>query len=340
MKTSIVILNYNGINFLKKYLPGIIKYSEYPDVEIVVADNSSTDNSVDFVKENFPTIKLIINSDNFGFAGGYNRALQNVKSDYYVLVNSDIEVTKDWLNPMIEYMDEHPEVSACQPKILSFNQKNMFEHAGAAGGFIDSLGYPFCRGRILGECENDSKQYDSVIEIFWASGACLFIRRNDFWEVGGFDESFFAHMEEIDLCWRLNARGKKLVCIPASVVYHVGGGTLSTENPQKTYLNYRNNLLMIYKNMDKKSLQLVMIIRMFLDYLAALQLFLSGKKANARSILKARRDFKDRKLVYKNRREENIRLTIEKSPKTIFKGSIIYQYYIRSRKFYSELKFK
>lgn len=337
MKTAIVILNYNGQHFLEKFLPSVVGYSKLPDTEVYIADNASTDNSVFYLKQNYPEINLLILTENFGFAGGYNKALQDVDADYYVLLNSDVEVTEQWIEPIINFMDTHPEVAACQPKILSFQNKTRFEHAGAAGGFIDKYGYPFCRGRIFNECEKDDGQYDSIEEIFWASGACLFIRRKDFWEAGGFDDSFFAHMEEIDLCWRLKSRGRKIKCVPQSVVYHVGGGTLSVENPKKTYLNYRNNLLMIYKNIAPNKLTKVLLIRWFLDNVAALQLFLSAKSQSAKSILKARSDFKRKKEVYFLKRKENLEKTTIKSPDGIYNKSIVFQYYIRNNKTFNQL---
>jgi len=337
LKTAIVILNYNGKHFLEQFIKSVVDFSTLPDVSIYVADNASTDDSVSFLKENFPQIKLIILNENFGYAGGYNKALLEVNAEYYILLNSDVEVSENWIEPIIKYMDSHQEVVACQPKILAYHDKKRFEHAGAAGGFIDKYGYPFCRGRVLGKAELDEGQYDTIEEIFWASGACLFIRKNDFWEVGGFDASFFAHMEEIDLCWRLKSRGKHIACVPESVIYHVGGGTLTVESPKKTYLNYRNNLLMIYKNIATSKLNNVLLVRWFLDYLSALQMFLAGKKENARNVLKARRDFNKKKIVYKHRRKENLESTVEMEPTGFLNKSIVFNYYILNRKKYTEL---
>lgn len=332
MKTAIVILNYNGKHFLEKLLQSVIDYSTLPGVTIYLADNASTDDSVAYLKENYPHIKLITLTENFGFAGGYNKALLEVDAEYYVLLNSDVEVTSNWIEPVIDYMDSHPEIAACQPKILNYNNKTYFEHAGAAGGFIDKYGYPFCRGRILYDCEIDKGQYDTIQEVFWASGACLFIRKNDFWNVGGFDESFFAHMEEIDLCWRIKSRGRKIICFPQSLIYHIGGGTLTVENPRKTYLNYRNNLLMIYKNMPNSKLKEALFVRWFMDYLSAIQLFLTGRSANANAVFKARRDYIKKRELYYHKRHDNLEKMVIKEPKGKFDISIIYQYYIRGRK--------
>ena len=249
-KISHVILNWNGSEMLRTFLPSVVEFSQQDEVEICVADNGSTDDSVEVVRREFPQVRLIELASNYGFADGYNRALQQVDAEYVVLLNSDVEVTPHWLVPLMKYMDHHPEVAACQPKIRSYRQRGMFEYAGAAGGYIDRYGYPFCRGRILDKVEKDGGQYDSVESVFWATGAALFIRLKDYREAGGLDGRFFAHMEEIDLCWRLRARGRGIVCIPQSEVYHVGGATLAKENPRKTFLNFRNNLLMLYKNLQ------------------------------------------------------------------------------------------
>ncbi|KAA6315888.1 N-acetylglucosaminyl-diphospho-decaprenol L-rhamnosyltransferase, partial [termite gut metagenome] len=268
-KVTIVILNWNGCELLRRFLPSVICRSTLPGVEICVADNGSTDQSVEMLHTLFPTVRLFLIKENLGFSAGYNWALRQVNADYVVLLNSDVEVTEHWLAPMIDYLDTHPEIAACQPKILSWYQKDRFEYAGAAGGFMDHYGYPFCRGRLQGTIESDKGQYDTTIPVFWATGAALFIRLKEYWEVGGLDENFFAHMEEIDLCWRLRSRGKGIVCIPQSSVYHVGAATLKSENPRKTFLNFRNNLLMLYKNLPEKELYPVMRIRRILDCLAA-----------------------------------------------------------------------
>lgn len=291
MKVAVVILNWNGCKMLERYLPSVVKYSQ-PDADVIVADNSSTDNSVSWLKNNYPNIRQIRLSDNYGFAGGYNRALSQVTADYYVLLNSDVEVTKNWLSPLLEKLNSDKDVAACQPKLLSFSSRESFEYAGASGGFIDRYGYPFCRGRLFDTIEKDNSQYNDPIQIFWATGACLMIRSYDYWKVGGLDERFFAHNEEIDLCWRLNRLGRKIYCIPKSYVYHLGGGTLPKSNPQKTYLNFRNNLTMLWKNLPPTELNRVMKVRMLLDYLAAFQmLLLKFNLGDFLAIFKARRAF-------------------------------------------------
>ena len=246
-KIAVVILNWNGCEMLRSFLPSVVRYSKTEGAKIYVADNGSTDASVDMLRQEFPDVHLIILKENLGFAEGYNLALQQVSAEYVMLLNSDVEVTEHWLVPLVSYMDAHPEVAACQPKIRSWRQKELFEYAGAAGGFIDRYGYPFCRGRIMSAVEKDNGQYDTVVPVFWATGAALFIRRKDYLDAGGLDGRFFAHMEEIDLCWRLRARGRMLVCVPQSTVYHVGGATLKKENPHKTFLNFRNNLVTLGK---------------------------------------------------------------------------------------------
>ena len=283
-KVAIVILNWNGEKFLQQFIPSLTYYTKSEGAVLYVADNASTDGSIAFLQKEFPAIKTIKLDKNYGFASGYNKALSQIDAEYFVLLNSDVELTEGWLEPLINYMDNNPDVGACQPKIKAFNRKTHFEHAGAAGGFIDYLGYPYCRGRVFNEVEQDNGQYDNIIDVFWASGACMVVRSALFFKVGALDDDFFAHMEEIDLCWRLNARGYRVVCVPQSTVYHVGGGTLNVESPRKTYLNFRNNLLMLYKNLPKKDLDKVLRIRKWLDYLAWLQHIFTGKKENAKAI--------------------------------------------------------
>jgi len=339
-KVSVVILNWNGEKLLSQFLPSVLKFTDLQYAEIVVADNNSEDNSVAYVEKNYPQIKIIRFTENYGFAEGYNRALQNIDSQYVVLLNSDVEVTENWLSPAIEYMDKNSAVAALQPKILSYRDKQCFEYAGAAGGYIDKYGYPFCRGRIFSNLEKDHSQYDHITEIFWASGACLFIRLDDFLQAGGFDSTFFAHMEEIDLCWRLNARGRKLICYPQSVVYHVGAATLSSENPHKTYLNFRNNLLMLYKNLPGKSLKRTLVIRSVLDYVAALQMVLSGKYNNARAVRQAHKEFKKIKNTYNRAREINLQESNLTVIKTIYDKSILWNYYVKQKKTFDKLGIK
>lgn len=282
---SIVILNFNGRNYLEKFLPSVTKQSK--GYEIVVADNNSSDDSIDFLKKSFPDIRRIPFSENYGYCGGYNRALDQLDSDIYVLLNSDIEVTENWIKPIVNLFDEDEKIAAVQPKLLDFNYKDRFEYAGGAGGFIDKYGYPFCRGRIFNTIEVDNGQYDDTREIFWATGACLFIRGNLFKSHGGFDTDFFAHMEEIDLCWRMKLDGYKVFHCGESVVYHVGGGTLAYANPWKTYLNFRNSLLVLIKNLPVKSLVWKVPIRLFLDYIAIAKFIFTANAKDALMVIKA-----------------------------------------------------
>lgn len=337
MKVSVVILNWNGCEMLRTFLPSVVRHSEGADIEVCVADNGSTDASVDMLRKEFPSVRIILLEQNHGFADGYNLALQQVDAEYVVLLNSDVEVTAHWLEPMVAYLERHLEVAACQPKIRSQRQKEYFEYAGAAGGFIDKYGYPFCRGRIIGVVEKDENQYDTVIPLFWATGAALFIRRSDYLEAGGLDGRFFAHMEEIDLCWRLRSRGRQIVCIPQSVVYHVGGATLKKENPQKTFLNFRNNLVMLYKNLPEEELNKVMRIRTCLDYVAALTFLLKGDVGNARAVMRARKDFKRQCPSFSSSREENLRKNTLNAIPERSKSSILWQFYARGCKRFSQL---
>jgi len=282
---SVVILNFNGRHHLEKFLPSVIKFSS--GYEIVVADNSSTDGSVDFIKEHYPQIKLIIFSENYGFCGGYNKAIAQLDSEYIVFLNSDIEVTPNWIAPILALFEKDSKIAAVQPKLLDYQHKNKFEYAGGAGGFIDKYGYPFCRGRIFDTIETDHGQYNDTREIFWASGACMFMRADLFKSFGGFDEDFFAHMEEIDLCWRMKQQGFKIFFCGKSEVLHVGGGTLAYTNPRKTYLNFRNSLLVLIKNLPARSLIWKIPFRLVMDYIAAVKFFISGNNKDALMILKA-----------------------------------------------------
>lgn len=264
-KTAVVILNWNGEKFLKQFLPSVTTLSTAPGTEIWVADNGSTDNSIGFLEKEYPSVKILPFDKNYGFTGGYNKALRQIEVEYFVLLNSDIEVTASWLEPLVSFMDANPDVAACAPKLLSFSQRTEFEYAGASGGFIDKFGFPFCRGRILGEIETDNGQYDDTRDTFWATGACMFVRSKVFLEAGGLDEDFFAHMEEIDLCWRMKNMGYRIAIVPQSAVYHVGGGTLPNNNPRKLFLNYRNNLFMLYKNLPRRKFHRTLFMRMVLD---------------------------------------------------------------------------
>ena len=340
MTCSVIILNWNGEVMLRRFLPNVITNTQRADVEIVVADNGSTDGSLAYLRTE--PVRVIELGENFGFAEGYNRAIAQVDSDYVVLLNSDVEVTPCWLDTLLEYARTHEEVAAWQPKVLSWQskqdllvgkrQKVQFEHAGAAGGMIDCLGYPYCYGRFLTHLEEDNGQYDTPTPIFWASGACMFIRRDVYVKEGGLDSVFFAHQEEIDLCWRLHCRGYQIMSVPQSVVYHVGGGTLEYESPRKTFLNFRNNLLMLYKNLPPVQWLLVMLIRWPLDYVAALQMLLSGKWLNFKAVFQARCAFWRLRKQYKAIRVTNLRKSKVLYPTTISKRSIIFDYYLLGKR--------
>lgn len=337
-RVAIVILNWNGRKMLAEYLPSVLDYSR-ADADIYVADNASTDDSVDFLQQHYASeVKLIRLEKNWGFAEGYNRALAEIDAEYFVLLNSDVEVTHHWLTPLIEFMDSHEEVAACQPKLLSLTDKDFFEYAGASGGFIDRYGYPFCRGRIFDTLEEDNGQYDYRQEIFWATGACLFIRAKDYADVGGLDARFFAHNEEIDLCWRLRLRGRKIYCIPESIVYHLGGGSLPKGNPMKTFLNFRNNLTMLYKNLPESELRHVMRWRWFLDYLAAWKmLLLDWNVGEFKAVYRARRAFKAWRKDFSADREQIQQRRAEGTAMGTYAHSILWQYYVKGNHHFSKL---
>ena len=337
MKVAIVILNWNGAKMLATYLPSVINYSR-DEAEIFVADNASTDDSMSWLSQHYPMVKQIALDRNWGFAEGYNKALGHIDAEYYILLNSDIEVTHHWLTPLIEFMDAHPQVAACQPKLLSVFDHDQFEYAGASGGFIDRYGYPFCRGRIFQTVENDDGQYDDSCKIAWATGACLMIRSRDYWEAGGLDGRFFAHSEEIDLCWRLRSRGRDIYCVPDSQVYHVGGGTLPKNNPMKTFLNFRNNLTMLYKNLNDKDLKHVMRVRWWLDYLAALQMLLLGHHwGDFCAVFKARKAFKRWRHEYDFDRQKIQNSRLVQDEEILSPYSILWKYYVKGKKKYSEI---
>lgn len=337
MKVAIVILNWNGAKMLSTYLPSVINYSR-DEAEIFVADNASTDDSMSWLSKHYPMVKQIALDRNWGFAEGYNKALGHIDAEYYILLNSDIEVTHHWLTPLIEFMDAHPQVAACQPKLLSVFDHDQFEYAGACGGFIDRYGYPFCRGRIFQTVENDDGQYDDPCKIAWATGACLMIRSHDYWEAGGLDGRFFAHSEEIDLCWRLRSRGRDIYCVPDSQVYHVGGGTLPKNNPMKTYLNFRNNLTMLYKNLNDKELKHVMRVRWWLDYLAALQMLLLGHHwGDFCAVFMARKAFKRWRNEFEFDRQKIQNSRLVQDEKILNSYSILWKYYVKGKKKYSEI---
>ena len=285
MKLAIAILSWNGKHWLEKFLPNVIQYSQNADVYVI--DNGSTDDTLEFLKTKFPEVKIVINDKNYGFAGGYNEGLKHIEADIYCLLNSDVEVTENWTLPILELFKSDEKIAAIQPKILSYNNRNFFEFAGAAGGMIDNLCYPYCRGRVFDECEEDKGQYNDETEIFWASGCAMFVRSKDYWEQGGLDERFFAHQEEIDLCWRLKNAGKKIFYTYKSTVYHVGGGTLSKQNPQKTYLNFRNNLSMMLKNLPFPKLIWLIFFRLCLDCIAGIHFGLKDGFAHLWAVVRA-----------------------------------------------------
>jgi GT2 family glycosyltransferase len=333
INTAVVILNWNGIDWLKKFLPIIIDKSNIAN--IYLADNASDDSSVEFVKNTFPAVNIIQNLYNVGFAKGYNQALSKLTEKYFVLINSDIEVTNNWIEPIINLMEDDDLISACQPKILDYNYKEKFEYAGASGGFLDNLGYPFCRGRIFDTLEHDRNQYNDISEVFWATGACLFVRSKHFKEVNGFDNDFFAHQEEIDLCWRLKNKGYKVMVNPQSIVYHVGGGTLDSSSPFKTYLNFRNNLYMLFKNLPVTDLIKTIFFRLILDGIAGLK-FITKKRglSHVLAILRAHFVFYLNlpRLISKRQKINQC-----SNLKGKYNWSILYRYYFKDQKTYSEL---
>jgi len=336
-KIAIVILNWNGAKLLQQFLPSIIEFSKGDSTDIVLADNGSTDDSLQILQNQFPEVKILDLKQNYGFARGYNEALKQTDAEYFVILNSDVEVTSGWLDEPIRLMENDSSIAAVQPKILSYHQKTHFEYAGAAGGFIDRFGYPFCRGRIFNEVEEDRGQYNDSCDIFWATGACMFVRAKCFHEVGGFDADFWAHMEEIDLCWRLKNRGYRIVYTSESTVYHVGGGTLSYDNPRKLYLNFRNNLWLLYKNLPLGQLFPIIFIRMALDGIAAVKLLAEFNLNGILSVLKAHFHFY-RSIPSLNRKRKQARQAGHLSaPAEKIHRSIVFQFYIRNRKTYSAL---
>ncbi|MBS1748169.1 MAG: glycosyltransferase family 2 protein [Bacteroidetes bacterium] len=331
---AIVILNYNGKNFLEKFLPSVLA-STYPNKRIIVADNASADDSVAYLCGNFGEVEIIVLDKNYGFAGGYNEALKQVKSDYYILLNSDVEVTPGWVEDMVTLMEADKTIAACQPKILSYQNRNLFEYAGACGGWIDAFGYPFARGRVFDSCETDKGQYDTVAKVFWATGAALCIRSSCFHEMDGFDSYLFAHMEEIDLCWRLQRKGYTIYCCPSSKVYHVGGGTLSKTNSRKAYLNFRNNLIMLLKNLSSGEKIWKLPLRVLLDWVFAVKSLLQGDMKTFSAVFKAHAgviNWMMKKYAYQ-------KLPVKKLTNIhgVYKGSLIWAYFIQKRKHFSEI---
>lgn len=328
-KVSVVILNYNGAKLLRQFLPAVVNYTS--DAAIVVVDNGSTDQSLAVVKDNFPSVEVIELEKNFGFCGGYNLALKRINTPYYVLLNSDIEVTPGWLEPMIRLLDNRPDIAAVQPKILSFHAKDQFEYAGAGGGFIDTLGYPFCRGRIFNYTEKDQGQYNDSRDVFWASGACLVIRKEVYHTLGGLDETFFAHMEEIDLCWKIHRMGKMVYYCGESTVFHVGAGTLARSNPRKTYYNFRNGLCLIYKHLPPNQLWYKLPLRIMLDSIAALKFTLEGHGQDGGAVIRAIIDFlKPIKSTHQQR--QWIASKYPYSTQNVCRRLIIVDYYLRRKK--------
>lgn len=327
IRAALVILNWNGRHLLERFLPIVRKHTPNR-VDLVVADNGSTDDSIGFMKANYPDIRIIRMEKNLGFTGGYNEALRKVEADIYILLNSDIEVTENWLEPCLKMFEDRQDLGALQPKIRSLRNKEYFEYAGAAGGFIDIFGFPFCRGRIFNTLEKDTGQYDKPTEIFWASGAALFVRANLFHEVEGFDRHFFAHMEEIDLCWRIQNKGYKVMYTPESIVFHLGGGSLPKSNPKKTYYNFRNNLWMLSKRMPAKWFYTLLLPRLLLDLLAAVSFLLQGKSKDSIAVLKAHLAF-FRRLPELRREDQG---SGKKLPATCYRRSIIWDYFVMKKK--------
>lgn len=329
---SVVILNWNGISLLQKFIPILIKYNSC-NYQIYVIDNGSTDESVDWLQKNYPDdIKLITLNENYGFAKGYNEGLKQIESDYYILLNSDVAVSNNWCEPLIDFLEKNKDYAALQPKILSFSNPEYFEYAGAAGGYVDKWGYPFCRGRIFNTIEKDTGQYDDITDIFWASGACFVIRSSIYNQLGGFDERFFAHMEEIDLCWRIQHLGYKLACIPQSKIYHLGGASLQYNDPKKLFLNIRNNYLMLYKNLPPYIFRKVYKVRHLIEYLMILFYFITGQFSNIKAISLAHKDFNNLKKYY------DTKINIE-TIKFLYPRSILIDYFLKNKKIFSKLKF-
>ena len=334
-RIAIVILNWNGRRMLERFLPSVLANSAGADV--IVADNASEDDSLHWLASRYPAVGRIALDRNYGFAEGYNRALRQVGNELYLLLNSDVEVTPGWLSPLLSYMDAHPECAACQPKLRCEWRRDEFEYAGAAGGFVDAWGYPYCRGRLMATVEKDEGQYDAPMQVMWATGAALLIRRDDYWAAGGLDGRFFAHQEEIDLCWRLRSRARSVACVPQSVVYHLGGGTLPKDNPKKTFLNFRNNLLLLYKNLPERRLRPVMRCRFWLDALASLQFFLTGQWGSCRAVWRARSAFRAMRPDFVEDRRRNLEATVLSPVPEQSAFSLLWQYYVLRRRCWSDL---
>ena len=338
-KIAIVILNWNGRKLFETYLPSVIRNSYAENVELFVADNGSTDNSIQLLNQKFPEVKIIDLKKNYGFAEGYNRALQKLEADYFVLLNSDVEVTPGWIERVMQLFDTNSKIAAVQPKILSYENPHRFEYAGAAGGFIDRFGYPFCRGRILNKMEADTGQYNEATSIFWASGACMFIKAEVFREVGGFDSDFWAHMEEIDLCWRLKSEGYEIWYQPESVVFHLGGGTLSYGSPQKIYFNFRNNLFMLFKNLTQNKFKRIFLARLILDCIAAGKFLIGFQFCGFWAVVKAHAAFYSNFSVLIKKRKETQKLIVVKEHREIYRKNIMWKFFLQRKRKFSELDF-
>lgn len=336
-QAAVIILNYNGLHFLKQFLPSVVNFSK--GHRVIVADNGSTDASLSFLRENYPQVEIMAFQENYGFARGYDEALKHITNKYSILLNSDVEVTENWIDPIIEFMETDDKIVACQPKIKAYHQKDTFEHAGAAGGFIDMIGYPFCRGRILDVLEKDNGQYNDICKIFWATGACFFVKTDVYRQLGGFDPIFHAHMEEIDLCWRINAAGYQIFFHPGSTVYHVGGGTMPVTNPKKTYLNFRNSTGMLYKNAATAAIWWKVPFKILIDLLAAFKFLIVGKRKDAQAVVLANLHFLFNLSSWKKRRKLSKRLGPKKIKKIIYPKLIVLDRYLLRKKHFSQLRF-
>jgi GT2 family glycosyltransferase len=348
-RVAVVILNWNGVKYLRQFLPSVLS-SAWPDLDIIVGDNASTDGSVEFLKAEYPSISIVQNDQNYGFTGGYNKVLSQVDADYYVLLNSDVEVFPGWITPVINLMESDPLIAAAAPKIKAFNQPGYFEHAGAAGGFIDEFGYPFCQGRMFYEIEADNGQYQQSKEVFWATGAAMFVKKHCWDEAGGFDDRFFAHMEEIDLCWRLKNMGYKIMYCAESEVLHMGGGTLNAENPFKTFLNFRNNLLLLQNNLPFWRAFFTIGFRIWMDLLALFRFLSEGKRKDAWAVSRAHQNFflglfkksekpKVRKAEGKNAADAATSLpTAHSLQKGMYKGSIVWDFFVKKKRHFTDLR--
>lgn len=330
---AIVILNWNGKQYLEKFLPSVLS-TDYNNFRVIIADNGSTDDSITFLKHTYPNVEVIVLEKNYGFAGGYNRALKQIDSKYCVLLNSDVEVTYRWVQPVIDLMESDKGIGACQPKILSLNKRDHFEYAGASGGWIDSLGYPFCRGRVFDDCETDIGQYEDAAPVFWASGAAMFVRASAFRTVGGFDEYLFAHQEEIDLCWRMQNAGFQIYVQPESLVYHLGGGSLEAGNKKKVFLNFRNSLIIIHKNLPRGEKAKTLLKRMVLDGIAGIRFLFQGKFALFFAVIRAHGSYY--KWIFTHKKNMTTGKSFTSLP-GVYSGSIVKDYFLKGKKTFSEI---